>query len=959
MATAQLGTLLRHIHRLAAGRGEQATDRRLLEDLAIRGDEAAFTALVARHGPMVLRVCRRVLGHEQDAEDAFQATFLVLAQNTRSIHKSEALAGWLHGVAYRTAMKAKRSAARRRNHEARLRTVTPTATAGPTWDEVQAVLDEEIERLPGAYRAAFVLCVLEGKSRQEAAAALGCKEGTVWSRLTRARRRLQKRLADRGIRLAALLAALSVAEGAAGAAVPGALARATVRFGLWVAAGQPAAGTIPSHVAALAAGVTRAMSLTKTRIAVVGLLVAGLVAAAAGLLTRQALAAREKPVASQAPAAGSQRPAPAAAQPAAAEDAGSVAYSGRVLGPDGRPVAGAKLYLTRAHHYLWRPSPAPEAATTGPDGSFRFTVAKANHPTLGAVVTAAAVGHVAGWVEVQGDARRYELTIQLPADDVPITGEIVDLEGKPVAGASLSVLEVRAAPGDNLGPWLEAVAAKIKGRKGQSFELERQYLPRSTSAVSAKVTTDGAGRFRLTGIGRNRLVRAQLTGPALATQQLRILARPGKAFEVTRSEGRPEYNDPRTVTVYYGATFRHVVAPSRPIVGVVRDKDTKKPLAGVSVRSLKLATDATYMLSDGQEIVLATTDSEGRYRLMGMPKGAGNIIKVVPPGDLPYLAVSADVPDSPGFGPVTVDVELKRGVWIEGKITDAVTGKPVKAGVEYIPLYSNPNRRDYPDVYRLPFHFGASRADGSYRVVGLPGPGMIAVYGQKNHYLRVSQREDEFGSKGLSDEEYPEHRRGSNCGALTRVNPARGADKVARDATLDPGWVLKGTVQGPDGKPLAGARSFLLDGHWWDREATKTAEFTAWFNPHEQGEILFQHLEKGLVGVAQPPKENGGSVTVRLGPAAAVTGRLVGADGKPQAGVELEVTFQPKGWGSRFNYLPAPVKTDREGRFRVEGLLPGYEFRLSDTRGELRVGGALRAGQATDLGDVRLKAKEE
>src|SRR5438105_7256647 len=146
MATAQLGTVLRHIHRLAGeppGSTRRLTDRQLLDDFATRRDEAAFAALVARHGPMVLRVCRRVLNHEQDAEDAFQATFLVLARHIHSIRKREALANWLYGVAYRTAMNAKRSAARRRNHEARLRERTPPLAPGPTWDDVQAVLGEE------------------------------------------------------------------------------------------------------------------------------------------------------------------------------------------------------------------------------------------------------------------------------------------------------------------------------------------------------------------------------------------------------------------------------------------------------------------------------------------------------------------------------------------------------------------------------------------------------------------------------------------------------------------------------------------------------------------------------------------------------------------------------------------------------------------------------------------------
>jgi DNA-directed RNA polymerase specialized sigma24 family protein len=137
MATAQLEILLRHIRKLAAKPGAgQATDRQLLDDFSARRDQAAFAALVARHGPMVLRVCRRVLNHEHDAEDAFQATFLVLARNSASIRKREALAQWLHGVAYRTALKLKRSAARRRNYESELQSLTPRVTASPMWQDI-------------------------------------------------------------------------------------------------------------------------------------------------------------------------------------------------------------------------------------------------------------------------------------------------------------------------------------------------------------------------------------------------------------------------------------------------------------------------------------------------------------------------------------------------------------------------------------------------------------------------------------------------------------------------------------------------------------------------------------------------------------------------------------------------------------------------------------------------------
>ncbi|HLJ93822.1 MAG TPA: RNA polymerase sigma factor, partial [Gemmataceae bacterium] len=185
MAKGQLDAVLGHIRRLAAvNKASDLTDCQLLAEFSTHQDQTAFTALVRRHGPMVLGICRHVLHHLQDAEDAFQATFLVLARNAGSIRKPEALASWLHGVAYRTAMNARKAAIRRRTHEGKAKTLpSPNPPWDIAWKEVQSILDEEIERLPEKYRAPFVLCFWEGQSRAAAARQLGLKEGTVWSRL--------------------------------------------------------------------------------------------------------------------------------------------------------------------------------------------------------------------------------------------------------------------------------------------------------------------------------------------------------------------------------------------------------------------------------------------------------------------------------------------------------------------------------------------------------------------------------------------------------------------------------------------------------------------------------------------------------------------------------------------------------------------------------------------------------
>jgi RNA polymerase sigma factor (sigma-70 family) len=275
-----MNSVLRHLSRAALG---SLTDGQLLERFLGRRDEAAFEALVRRHGPMVLGVCRRVLRHEQEAEDAFQASFLVLARKAASLRARDLLGNWLYGVAYRTAMKARTMNARRRAREGRAG-IKPTAEA-PTedrWDELVPLLDEELSKLPDKYRVPVVLCELEGRSRKEVARLLGLPEGTLSWRLAHARKLLAGRLARYGLAVSggALAAALSAKT--ASACVTGALAASTARVAVLVTAGEAlTAGAVPARVVALAEGVVKTMLLTKLRafvaVAVVALVGVGVV----------------------------------------------------------------------------------------------------------------------------------------------------------------------------------------------------------------------------------------------------------------------------------------------------------------------------------------------------------------------------------------------------------------------------------------------------------------------------------------------------------------------------------------------------------------------------------------------------------------------------------------------------------------------------------------------------------
>jgi RNA polymerase sigma factor (sigma-70 family) len=310
MATARPAAVLRHIRGLAAERtANERTDGELIEAFLARGDQPAFEVILRRHGPLVLRVCRRVLGDLHDAEDAFQATFLFLAQQAGSVRKRGSLASWLHGVARRMAANARRSAARRTRHERQA--TSPTAASDPAWQsawrEVQSVLDEEIQRLPETYREPLVRCCLEHRSCAEVAAHMGLREPAVRSRVSRARKLLEVRLGRRGVSLALLSTAVAVSAGRATAEVAPDLLGATAAAARLVTGQGSAAGLVSAKVAALLRGANQAILFTKIRTAFVALLGTLLLAGGTALVYGRGLAAdRDGPRAAEAPPADGQ-----------------------------------------------------------------------------------------------------------------------------------------------------------------------------------------------------------------------------------------------------------------------------------------------------------------------------------------------------------------------------------------------------------------------------------------------------------------------------------------------------------------------------------------------------------------------------------------------------------------------------------------------------------------------------
>jgi RNA polymerase sigma factor (sigma-70 family) len=261
-----------HARRAAVPGSDARSDGRLLAAFLATRDPEAFAELVARHGPMVFAVCRRLTGHHQDAEDAFQAVFVVLARKASAVVPREAVGNWLYGVAVRVAREARAVSARRRARETPAARLPDVARPGPEPDDLGAVLHEELAELPDKLRSLLVLCDLEGQPQTEVAGRLGLPVGTVYSRLAAARKALAARLKGRGVALSA--AALTAALGQAGrAAVPAGLGPRTV-----AAAVSP--NPLPAALAALSHGVLRTMLLQKLKVAAAGalLLAAGLFA---------------------------------------------------------------------------------------------------------------------------------------------------------------------------------------------------------------------------------------------------------------------------------------------------------------------------------------------------------------------------------------------------------------------------------------------------------------------------------------------------------------------------------------------------------------------------------------------------------------------------------------------------------------------------------------------------------
>lgn len=984
MSSSVLAAGLRHLRgKLAAQQPSSDSDEQLLHAFTSRRDDSAFAVLVRRHGPMVLHVCRRVLGHEQDAEDAFQATFLVLAQNAASLRKKASLASFLYGTAYRIAMKAKQTAARRRKYEGQASARPPANPIDElSWREVRAMLDEEIARLPEKYRVVFVLFYLENLSREETARRLGVKDATVAKRMAQARKRLGQRLTRRGVELTAVLSAAALATPSV-SALPARLMATTIKSALVTAGGEGLSGLVSASVAELAQGATKTLAARKAKIVVICILSATLLAGAGVWTWRSQAFPQSDEQQAEISASPSHSAQDQKAQTPKKEQRDSITVAGRVLDPDGKPVKSARLYWPR---FPKTPPKSeedieiPQCAKTDADGRFRVELPRTDmDPTFPFALIAAADGYGMDWSELPKDGSRADLTLRLVKDH-PIEGRIITTEGKPLVGIRVRALTASKMSPREMDEFLAAWKQEWRRALGQIKSPQAMLLPQDEKSVQA--VTDKDGRFRIHGAGSGRLVQLSVQGVGMSNAMLLVVNRAGfdpapvnKIVQQRTSDADRRIQQPMLL---YGPTIDYVAPASRPITGTVKEAGTGKAVPGYVIHC---------WLGTGNDIH-TLADKEGRYRLENVPKKELYFLHCEPPANSSWLPTGKQVKDQGGLQPITVDFTAVRGILVKGRIRDRTTGKGVRSSISWAPLLNHPmaGKPGY-ESYRFAGS-QSSGADGRFQLPIIPGPCVLMVTASGGETANGGQRvnpykQAEFDAKDRERVKvtedgpgYPVFRVAGgvieflvNLNAVKVIDLAADTETATCDLFVERGATQTIKIEDADGKPLAGtlaAGVTACDRRVFPIKDTACTVFA--LDPNKPRRLLFFHVERQLAGSLTVRGDEKGPLTVRLAPVGTVTGRLLDREGQPIAGafVELHTGEGPYGTARElYRHLQQrrpPIRTDKDGRFRLEGIVPEVKFGLSIYQGRAFLVGEppigvrqVKPGETLDLGTIHVK----
>jgi RNA polymerase sigma factor (sigma-70 family) len=683
--------------------------------------ELAFTALVDRHGPMVLRVCRSVLHDEHDAQDAFQATFLILVRRADLIRKRESVGSWLHGVALRVSACARTALARRRRHEQRAGEYVPPCSGDESESrEIAAVIHEELGRLPERYRAAVVLCYLEGLSCAAAAQRLGWPVGTVKSRLSRGRERLLRRLIRRGFGPEES----SSDRSARCSLVPSALATETEKAMVQFAAGESTTGLTSARALAWAVSTLRSMQLTWVA-AVVAVLCAGIpVIVAAVFATQQPKPAGRHAQATTLTTDGEPE------HPAVAVPKDGL-VSVRVIDHMGRGVRNVSV-----HALEWGSNSEIHEYRTGDDGRFRVIVDPRSRTTE---LHAKTSDRRIGWGRIERERLSFEgtakdpVTITLVAATRRVEGAIRDSAGKPVEGVKIQMVDLQHEANRS--------ALRFHGERDEDF---------LDFAV-----TDRAGRYAI--------LLPENTQATLTARHRRYF---GPHFLCAADDG---------------AIAAVTLDDAGGIAGAVIDSSTGKPVANARVAAQLIEQGALrpfrYGLPQGGAGGEASTDASGRFMVDELGPGVFNVLLVDSGRGKRFTARAVEGVRVKAGDEARADLVMIEGRRLHGIVTDFAEGKPM-AGIavqSYNPAHPRSGHWELSTT---------TDNAGNFELFVPPGWADVYCRGHYQHRTVFADREPDpirfEKARGLTASYYEKYPESVEVQARIRVRTAMG-DGTARN----------------------------------------------------------------------------------------------------------------------------------------------------------------------------------
>jgi hypothetical protein len=659
-----------------------------------------------------------------------------------------------------------------------------------------------------------------------------------------------------------------------------------------------------------------------------------------------------------------------------------------VNGPDGKPLSGARVFVVP--FYGEKKEAGPVRTTTDADGRFAFDAPDLTYTAFDGLparreglVIVTKDGFAADWFHTWGHDHRglythwdpvkgAEVNLHLAKDDVPIRGRFLDPDGKPLAGARVRLTRLMIPRERNLDAHLNLVSGA--NALYLSIDYERDlYRPQLIPGLATETRTDADGRFTISGLGRDRLAVLDVSAPGVVNTTFEVMTRNAPDAGALPVNGKASQ-------VIHGAGFTLQLKRGLTVKGLVRDRDTKAPVPGMWV--------ATYWnpLTDPRVAAdTAVTDEKGRFTISGLNPELLNYGKehrelraITRPGGQHLMAKGVIEKDGD-----TV-IECVRGIPFRLKLVDE-QGKPAEGTVEYYPIDPNPHAeeliRPLLNYNWAVMNRAAPRADGTYEGFVLPGPGAVVVEMPNRRSYRPAHVEPKaFFEPGRT--KWPEHSfslygthntlAGIGCwydqhdyAAVVLVNPAKGSGPLDLSATVVRDRPRRVSLVDPDGKPVAGATAHMYErrGPYTVEERLRAASFPLTrLLPDRDQRITFVQADRQLIGVLKARGDGETPYTVRLRPWGSVTGRFVGADGKPLkrsfGNGEGPIVDSDDPEGSAFY----STKVDEDGRFRIDGLYPGQSYscvrvyRHVATMLPAKVFEklVLRSGEVRDVGDIRV-----